>query len=208
MAATVESPFFDEIGVSTVVWLDDLFDAPSAPTSADIAAAVGAAIAGGTLVTHHLLGDLTEDDSALEWTNQIQKRLSVEQIREFLSQISPPAAESEHATADYSPSEVDIIVATLGGGIQQVGLDRWPQVRDQLIQASAGSVFLVDRERVVDGTATQVGDEIVRELVERCSSDALVIVLTHSVGPEGTDSLKQTLASDLNRTGIFGERVS
>lgn len=205
-----ETPFFDQIGISKVVWLDDLFDT-KVPNAIDIAEQVAAAIAAGSNVQHPKLKDLTVDDSPQEWARQIQKRLEESEIPEFLRQIRPQQATQAPAGAgDYSPGEIEAVVSSLGSTVQRVGLARWPNMKEELIGGAAGGVFLVDRERRTGSEHTNVGDDIVKELITRCADEVLIVVLTHSVPPQGAETLRHTLAAELDvpiaRLGVVSKR--
>ncbi|MGH9739744.1 MAG: hypothetical protein ACRD4X_14335 [Candidatus Acidiferrales bacterium] len=211
MSAVVQNPFFDQIGIMNVVWLDDLFDPHTTPNTIDIAEQVAVAIAASTDMAHSKLSDLTAADSAEEWARRIQERLRESEIDEFLNQIRPPRPEGTNTVAvDYSPGELESVVSSLGSAVQRIGLSRWAELRQQLIAAAAGGVFLVDRERFAGGDRTNVGDEIVRELISGCTEDVIVVVLTHSVGPEGTENLRRALATELQipvwRLGVVSKR--
>ena len=211
MSTVIQSPFFDQIGIMNVVWLDDLFDPHTVPNAIDIAEQVAVAMAAGVTITHAKLEDLTAADSAEEWARRIQERLGESEIAELLNEIRPPRPEDPVAVAlDYSPTELEEVVSSLGSTVQRVGLSRWSELKQQLIAAAAGGAFLVDRERLAGGNRTNVGDDIVRELMTGCTEDVIVVVLTHSVGPEGTENLRRTLASDLqipiSRLGVVSKR--
>lgn len=211
MSTVVQSPFFDEIGIMNVVWLDDLFDPHTAPNAIDIAEQAAVAIAASTNMVHSKLTDLTAADSAEEWARRIQERLGESEIEEFLNQIRPPRPEGTNTVAiDYSPGELESVVSSLGSAVQRIGLSRWAELKQQLIAAAAGGLFLVDRERFAGGNRTNVGDEIVRELISGCTEDVIVVVLTHSVGPEGTENLRRSLATELqipvSRLGVVSKR--
>jgi hypothetical protein len=190
-------PFFDQIGITNVVWFDDLFEPKTSPTEVTIVDAVGVSKAIGTLPPHPKLADLSSDDSPQEWAKQILARMTEGEIAEYLDKIKPPYSSAEEAS-DYTPGEVEQVISSLGTNVQRLGLSSWPDVKEAVISAGTNGVFLVDRERIRGNVRMQVGDEIVKELVERCPQETMVIVLTHSVGPEGTEALRKTLARELD----------
>jgi hypothetical protein len=211
MMAANELPFFDQIEIKRVTWLDDLFDEKGVPSAVDIAEQVAKAHFAGLLVPHPKLADLTSDDSPQEWTRQIQERLTESERTEFLEQIaSVEAVNTGLAARDYSPDDLADVVSALGSSVQCIGLKRWPELKGTLIGESSGSVFIVDRERLDGGEPVYVGDEILKELITSSSDDVIVLVLTHSVGPEGTESLRRELATDLgipsSRFGVVSKR--
>lgn len=198
MTVGAVTPFFDEIGITKVVWLDDLFEEKTRPNEVDIAQQVATALAAGTMIAHEKLGDLTREDPAEEWARRIRERLSASEIDEFLTKIkTPDPVGNPPETTDYSPGELEEVVSSLGSTVHRLGLTAWPREKDRLIEEGAGGVFLVDREHRVGGERATVGDDIVKELVARCPDEVMVIVLTHSVGPDGTEQLRQSLASEL-----------
>src|SRR5436853_3225395 len=101
MRAVQEIPFFDQLGITNVVWLDDLFDAKVEANEIDITEQVAAAITAGTQLSHPKLQDLTTDDSPQEWTRRILERLDASERKTFLEQISPVPAPS--TPSDYTP---------------------------------------------------------------------------------------------------------
>jgi hypothetical protein len=208
MSAVHDVPFFDQLGITNVVWLDDLFDAKVEANEIDITEQVASANAAGTKLSHPKLQDLTADDSPQEWARRILERLDASERATFLAQIAPASVPSTQS--DYTPGELEEVVSGLSSQLKCVGLDKWADSKEELIPAAATGVFLIDRERLVAGERTNVGDEIVRELVTRCPDDVLVVVLTHSVGPDGTEILRKTLATDLAippaRLGIVSKR--
>src|ERR1700689_3305484 len=100
MSTVIQSPFFDQIGIMNVVWLDDLFDPHTVPNAIDIAEQVAVAVAAGITITHAKLADLNAADSAEEWARRIQERLGEPEIAELLNQIRPPRAD-ESVALDY-----------------------------------------------------------------------------------------------------------
>ncbi|MGC0778185.1 MAG: hypothetical protein WCD68_13340, partial [Candidatus Acidiferrum sp.] len=145
-----------------------------------------------------------------EWARRIRERLNQSEIDEFLGQIKPKeGAETPPEIADYSPGELEQVVSSLGSTVQRLGLRGWAHDKDRLMGASAGGIFVVDRERRVDAERTNVGDDIAKEIIEHCA-DVLVIILTHSVGPDGAEALRQKLAAELAipiaRLGVVSKR--
>jgi len=209
MSEDTEAPFFDQIGITNVVWLDDLFDEKTEPNDVDIVEQVATALSAGPFDIPPKLADLTPEDPAEEWSRRIRERLDKIEIDEFLAQIKPKEDNGER-TADYSPGELEEVVASLGSKVQRIGLAAWSREKDRLIAAGDDGMFLVDREGSVGGARTTVGDEIVKELIEKCPKEVLVIVLTHSVGAEGAEDLRRLLATELNvpiaRLGVVSKR--
>jgi hypothetical protein len=211
MSTAAQPPFFDQIGITNIVWLDDLFEARVRPSEVDIVEQVAVAKTAGSLVPHPKLGDLTLEDSPQEWARQIQARLDDSETAEFLRGITPPRpGDPTAAQVDYTPGELEAVVSSLSSAVQRVALGRWAELKEQLIRAAGGGLFLVDREQLKGGERTTVGDDIVKELIERCADDVPVVVLTHSIGPEGTEILRQSLATDLDvpiaRLGVVSKR--
>lgn len=209
--SSAPQPFFDQIGITKVVWLDDLFETKAVPTEVAMVEAVAIAKAAGTLAPHAKLPGLSAEDSPQEWAKQIRAHMTEAEIVEYLNQIKPPSAEGAEAVAsDYTPGELEEVISSLGTNVERQGLTSWPNVKENLIAGGANGVFLVDRERIEGGERTLVGDEIVKELIARCSPEAMVVVLTHSVGPDGTEALRQTLADELGvpieRLGVVSKR--
>ncbi len=207
MSVAQEAPFFDQLGITNVVWLDDLFDAKPAASEIDITEHVAAAIASGTELSHPKLQDLSVNDSPQEWARRILERLENSEIATWLAITTEP---SKGAAADYSVGELEGVVSGLSSNLRRVGLDRWAESKEELIRAAPTGAFLIDRERLVAGERTNAGDEIVSELVSRCPDDVFVIVLTHSVGPDETEVLKKRLAAELKvpavRIGVVSKR--
>jgi hypothetical protein len=197
-----DSPFFDILGLPNVVWFDDLFDSKSRASTIDVAEQVGAALEAGIPISHPKLDDLTAEDTAQEWARRIEERLDLAEKAEMLGSLA--VALEEGSQLDYSAGELEQVALGLGARVQRFGLTKWQEVKEGLISSSATEVYLVDREGIVDGARSNVGDEIVRELVGRCPEHVLVLVLTHSVGPDGVDSLRKELADEL---GIASERL-
>ena len=209
--SSVPQPFFDQIGITKVVWLDDLFETNVGPTDVAIVEAVAIAKAAGTLAPHTKLSGLSAEDSSQEWAKQIRAHMTEPEIVEYLDQIKAPSPESvEVLASDYTPGELEEVISSLGKNVERLGLTSWPKVKENVIAAGGNGVFLVDRERIEGGERVPVGDEIVKELIDRCSPEAMVVVLTHSVGPDSTETLRQTLATELDipiaRLGVVSKR--
>lgn len=211
MSTPAQPPFFDQIGITKVVWLDDLFEAKAAPTTVEIVATVAAAQAAGRMVAHPKLEDLSAADSPQEWAKQIETRLSEAEVLEYLDQIKEPvAAGANGVAADYDRGEMQQVASALGSSVECLGFAQWAAAKETLIADAGSGVFLVDRERIEGGERTARGDEIVKELIERCPAEAVVVVLTHSVPAEGTEELRQQLATELSipisRLGVVSKR--
>jgi hypothetical protein len=208
---TAPQPFFDQIGITKVVWFDDLFEVKSTPTEIAIVDRVATAKAAGMPIQDPKLTDLSSEDSPQEWARQIQVRLTKSEIIEFLDRIEPPQSqEPDTKPSDCGAGELKEVVLSLGSNVKCLGLTRWSDVKENLIADAGSDVFLVDRERMEGSERSNVGDGIVKELIERCPADAVVMILTHSVPPDGTEKLRQTLATELNvpiaRLGVVSKR--
>jgi hypothetical protein len=139
-------PFFDQIGITNVVWLDDLFDARIVPREVDIAERVAIAPAAGTPPSHAKLLDLTAEDSPQEWANQIKQRLDDSEQVDLFSEIAQPSqGGAAQAQSDYSPTEVEAVVSSLCATMKRVGFSEWSSIKEELIASGASGVFLVDR---------------------------------------------------------------
>jgi hypothetical protein len=210
MSTAAQVPFFDQIGFTKVVWLDDLFEVKAAPTTVEIVAAVASAQAGGRMAAHSKLTDLSGEDSPQEWAKQIETRLSETEVLEYLGQIKAPEPPRESAAADYDRGEMQEVASALGSKVECLGFTQWAAAKETLIANAGSGVFLVDRERIEGGERTARGDEIVKELIDRCPAEAVVVVLTHSVPAEGTEGLRQHLATELSipvtRLGVVSKR--
>jgi hypothetical protein len=208
---TAPQPFFDQIGITKVVWFDDLFEVKTTPTQIAIVDRVATARAAGMAIQDPKLADLSGEDSPQEWARQIQSRMTESEIIEFLARIEPPEPqEPVSKPSDYGADELKEVVLSLGSNVQCLGLTRWSELKENLIANAGSDVFLVDRERMEGSELSNVGDGIVKELIDRCPVDAVVMILTHSVGPDGTEELRQTLATELNvpiaRLGVVSKR--
>ena len=159
-----EPAFFESIGIANIVWLDDLFDARTTPNEADIAEAIGTAIARGVTPAHPKLADLTAGDTPAVWVRHVQERLDEGERSACLAQLRPREGGETRPETDYSQAEIETVVESLGGTIRRVGLSEWPSVKDDLVGSSKGGIFLVDLEKVVEGERINVGNEIVLEL--------------------------------------------
>ncbi len=205
------APFFDLIGITSVAWLDDIFEAKLEISDPEIVAAIAAARAGGATVTHPKMEDITAEDSAQEWARRIRERLNGEEIAQFVEQLKSKPSQPD-TPADYTPDESKEVASALGSAVQCIGLGRWNEVKEELIKSARNGIFLVDLQRREGDEHVNAGGEIVKELVERCPLDTMVVILTHSVGPDGTEVLRRELAGELNisptRIGVVSKRAT
>jgi hypothetical protein len=200
------STFFAQLGIKHVVWVDDLFDSSGVIGEVEIIEKVAIAQASGTLTAHPEIGDLTIEDPPQDWARILLQRLGQSEIHAYLATIAP----GDEASHDYSELEITTVLSSLGQDIIKIGFERWGKEKEDLTGKDPNGVFIVDRERRSDGQPVNAGDEIVRELLNVVPG-AVVLILTHSVGSDGAEQLRDGLAEALGvpkaKIGVVSKRA-
>lgn len=193
-------------GISRVLWIDDRFDNVPDDTSAgvDLVELLATLHAAKQVPRHPALASLTMAMEIDEWTAIAQEAMAapavgaelLEGLRSQVRELSGPVS-AGGAAAEYTDDELVAILDSFGANVEKVGLVAWKERRKELLSnVNRETLVIIDREFRVGGRAIKEGDEILKDVAAAVGHDVNIVMLTHSVTPQGAEALRTELASD------------
>ena len=198
-------------GITTVIWIDDKFDAQEGASSPeatlDVLELLATLYAAKRAPDHPRLATLSVDSGFDVWRAVAQELADdVVEVGSSLRKQVESMAAGAAGSAEYTAMEFGEILASFNGEVERLGLAGWRQRKDAIKAALGRNVLvMVDREFRIAGVTVGEGEEILRDLLIASTHEASVLLLTHSVSPGGADALRRELAV---RHGLPVERFS